>query len=153
LWDYHAISSFEKLKANQNLDKNDVIAIKMIEKFDLMVCCRSTFYDSQVCDLDARNKIITYFKDAFNTPIYENNRINKYEGFDQYVYQMSRICNILTVRRLLTLKHDDKQDFEIINGFRKRGYDMYVSYIWKKGFSDKISFVTDLNSCTESGML
>ena len=68
--------------------------------------------------------------------------------FEKYVYEMSKIYKILSVRRLLPFKEDDVKDRKIIENFRAREYDVYVSYIWKNGFSEKISYMKKLKLCS-----
>lgn len=167
LWDYHGICTFENLKSNPNIDKNDVIALKMIEKFDLIDLCRRTFYklskedkkkiivnldEDPGEDKEKEQKKSEFFRLKIKEYPSENDNIyseiDKYKGFDEYIYFISRQYNILTKFTHTRISDSDKK---YIRGIKRKKENMYmyevcVSYVWNK---DSIAEIIDLRGDME----
>lgn len=120
----------------------------MIEKFDLMVYCKSVF--DTILDESAKERMRNYFKKCDPSYILPDEKkenipseLDKYKGFESYVYEMSKIYKILTIRSLLPVTKEDEEYF------RRRNYDVYVSYVWNKSFSEEIPMPYHANPISE----
>lgn len=135
MWDYYGICTFESLKLNEDIDKNDVIAIKMIEKRDLIDYCRSTFYDLVKSDKVAAKEILGEFKlkgiKYIPSLREDETELNKYRGFEEYI-DLINTAGLYRIHTQKTMLRIGDSDFESFFDEHEKEFDVYVSYVWNK---------------------
>ena len=140
LWDSHGISSFESLKSNPNIDRNDLVAIKMIERYDLIKYCRETFYKTIPEDNKLRAKILINRRDRFydrrtrsDDDKLQHHQTHEY-GNDQSNYETTefRKLSVIKENNISEDKFPSEKEDNSSELYKYKGFEDYVRIMCRK---------------------